>query len=276
MGSRSPIDRVAALLALAENTDNEHEAAAFLAKAQQLATLAAIDLELARSHRDQAGRSGARRETPISRTVQIGERGRRANKHMVELYLRVAGCNDVRVDISHYSTYVIGYGYPSDLDVVQTIWASVAQQMVEAAAGYLATGRWRGETYRSMRDYRARPHTAQTARAAFYQGYIGRVGDRLREARKAAVAESDAAQQGGRPGSPDPIGDGDAAAVVLRRKSEDVTSYYATTSSARGSWGGYAGGASNDAGGASRAGRAAGDRARLGSPQPLGQRGRLT
>ena len=43
------IDRISALLAKAERTDNEAEADAYLMKAQQLATLASVDLAVARA-----------------------------------------------------------------------------------------------------------------------------------------------------------------------------------------------------------------------------------
>ena len=42
--------RIAALLRQAEGTDNAHEAEAFMAAAQRLATATSIDLALARSH----------------------------------------------------------------------------------------------------------------------------------------------------------------------------------------------------------------------------------
>jgi hypothetical protein len=43
------IDRIAALLAKAERTDNAEEADAYLMKAQSIATAASIDLAMARS-----------------------------------------------------------------------------------------------------------------------------------------------------------------------------------------------------------------------------------
>ncbi len=44
------LSRIAALLRQAENTDNAHEAEAFMAAAQRLATTTSIDLAVARAH----------------------------------------------------------------------------------------------------------------------------------------------------------------------------------------------------------------------------------
>jgi hypothetical protein len=44
--------RIAALLRQAEGTDNQHEADAFMAAAQRLATATSIDLAVARAHSD--------------------------------------------------------------------------------------------------------------------------------------------------------------------------------------------------------------------------------
>ena len=65
--------RIAALLRKAEGTDNEHEADAFLQAAQRLATLAAVDLAVARAHTHAA----ERRATPTQRTITIGDAGKR-------------------------------------------------------------------------------------------------------------------------------------------------------------------------------------------------------
>ena len=44
------LSRIAALLRQAEGTDNTHEAEAFMAAAQRLATATSIDLAVARAH----------------------------------------------------------------------------------------------------------------------------------------------------------------------------------------------------------------------------------
>ena len=66
------LDRIAALLAKAERTEIEAEADAYLMKAQQLATLASVDLAVARAR---TARREARQQ-PESRTTTIGEKGR--------------------------------------------------------------------------------------------------------------------------------------------------------------------------------------------------------
>jgi hypothetical protein len=284
----SDIATIAALLAKAERTDNAHEAEAYLAKAQHLATLRSVDLALvrARSARER------RRTRPVQRTVQVGEPGRRANTHLVSLFAAVAGANDVVVDVAHNSTYVIGYGMASDLDLVEQLWASLAHQMVEAAGRYLDDGSWRHETYQrvvrgrvgrwSVPRVQQRPHTRQTARAAFYQGFIERIGVRLSAAHDEAVAEAasqcSAAREDdaldGRLLDGQPAGSTQAStAVVLAEKTAEVQAFYRQATSARGSWKGYRGVAGGDSGAARGAGRSAASRARIGSQRGIGGSG---
>lgn len=271
----SDVETIAALLAKAERTDNTHEAEAYLAKAQHLATLRSVDLAMvrARSAREQ------RRTTPVQRTVTIGERGKRANTHLVSLFVAVARANDVVVDVARGSTFVVGYGMPTDLDLVDQLWGSLAHQMVDAAGRYLDAGEWRVQTYRTVVRERAgrwsvprvreRPHTRQTARAAFYQGFIERIGARLTEAHDQAVAQA-VANSHASDASREPTGaaarDAEAStAVVLREKSEEVQAFYRQSTSARGSWAGYRGVAGGDTGAARGAGEQAASRARLGT-----------
>ncbi len=276
------LETVSALLSKAERTDNAHEAEAYLAKAQQLATLASIDLAVARSHRSGQGRP----ERPVSRTVTIGEPRRRANTHLVELFAAVGAANDVVVDVGAGSTYVIAYGMPSDLDLVATMWGSLAHQMVTAANAYLRAGMWRGESYQRVLRYRGaeflsrerRPHTAQTARAAFYQAFIARMRERLQTAREEAIAEHDVVGD-----SLDATGTegagrrrparGESGALVLAAKHEEVQAFHRSTTKARGNWGGYRGSGRGDAGSASRAGRRAASDAQLRPPRGIGGSG---
>jgi hypothetical protein len=264
---------IAALLAKAERTDNSHEAEAYLAKAQHLATLRSVDLAMVRAStaREQ------RRVTPVSRTVQVGEPGRRANTHLVSLFVAVAAANDTKVDVARNSTYVIAYGMPSDLDLVEQLWGSLAHQMVESAGRYLGSGAWRAESYRRVVRERVgrwsvprvedRPHTKQTARAAFNRGFIERIGLRLRQAHDEAIEE---ASQAERPTADGTVAvPGPSAAMVLRDKTDEIGSFYRSESQARGSWTGYRGAAAGDNGAATSAGRRAAAQARIGSQRGI-------
>jgi hypothetical protein len=255
------LDRISALLAKAERTDNEAEADAYLMKAQQLATLASVDLAVARARI--ARREG--RQQPESRTTTIGEKSKRANPHLISLFVAIAHANDVQVDVAANSTYVIGYGMPADLDVVETMFASLAVHMVHSSQAYLAAGQWRTETYlaaipRSRRRER-RPHTAVTARAAFYRAYVERIRERLELARSQALEHVTQAQ-------PEASG-----ALVLRRKADEVRTFHRQASKARGSWGGYSGAVRSTTGSAADAGRGAASRARLAKQPELPHKG---
>ncbi len=246
------VDRVGKLLAQAEGTDNEHEAAAFVERAQQLATAHAVDLERARAR--QRDRHGRGTQEPLEQDrLEVGERGRRGNRHRVLLYVAAARANDVLVNVASDSTYVLGFGHRSDLEVVERLWASLAVQMSAASSRRLAQG-----------EHRACGVPAVSWRLSFYDGWVTTVGQRLEAARQRAVVDD--AQPTG-PGST-------SAALVLRAKGERVRDFYASASEARGSWRGPATGRSRVSGRAFAAGQADGTRADLGHDR-LRQRGRL-
>lgn len=252
------IERISALLIKAERTDNEHEAEAYLMKAQSLATLASIDLATARAQRV-ASEAPAE---PIVRTVTIGEKGKRANTHLVSLFVVVAHNNFAMVDVAADSTYVVAYGMAQDLDVIHTLFASLSVQMATTAQTYLESTDWKSETYRVRSRTTGllvtKHFTKQTARAAFYRAFVARIDERLQHARQQAMDEHD--QQSGR---------GEGAALVLRESESAVRSFHRQTSDARGRWGGYRGAASGRSGSAAGAGRAAASRARLDSSEEL-------
>jgi len=270
------LERISALLSKAERTDNPHEAEAYLMKAQALATAASVDLALARA----ATVRMEQRQQPQTRTVTIGEKGKRANTHLVALFIAIANANDVRVDIAHNSTYVLAYGMPGDLDVIEAMYSSVAVQMMTASAQWLQVGTWRSETYVAVRRVNGRsvrsvkPHTALTARIAFYRGYVERIAERLQQARDSALAQGEAAARAAakEASSSSSPASGSAApdrALVLRRKTEEVRDYHRSTSKARGTWSGYSGSMRSDRGTATKAGRHAASLARLGRQQSL-------
>ena len=254
-GDERLADKVGKLLAQAEGTDNEHEAAAFVERAQQLATAHAVDLERARQ-RQRSRQARGTEEPMVQEQVEVGPRGRRGNRHRVLLYSVVARANDVLVNVAHDSSYVLGFGHRSDLEVVERLWASLAVQMTVAAQRRLDAG-----------EHRMAGVAAQTWRLSFYDGWAAEVGVRLSEARARAVA-APAQAPAATSGEP-------SAALVLRAKSERVQEFYASASQARGAWRGPWSGRTQVSGRAQEAGRRDARAADLGQPR-VRQRGRLT
>jgi hypothetical protein len=246
------VDRIGKLLAQAEGTDNEHEAAAFVERAQQLATEHAVDLELARA-RQRHGQQRGGGEPLVQERLEVGPRGRRGNRHRVLLYTVVAAANDVLVNVAHDSTYVLGFGHHSDLEVVERLWGSLAVQMAAAAQRRMTAG-----------EHRASGVAGLSWRLSFYDGFVEVVGQRLQQAREVAIATI----------RPTATADAPSAALVLREKGERVKSFYDEASDARGSWRGVAAGRTRSSRTARASGRTDGARADLGQPG-LPQRGRL-
>jgi putative metallohydrolase (TIGR04338 family) len=266
-GGDVQVRRVAALLAKATSTHSADEAEAYLAKAAMVAQRHSIDLAVAAMADD-----AARRE-PTHRMVTIGEPRRALNKILVSLYLQIARPWSVTVDIGHGSTYVLGYGMPSDLDQVESVFATASTLMLTRAHEHVRAGGWKGSTYLPDGSRTPRPVTAAVARNAFCLGFIERLGQRLREAatqargtpadtggtgrtpgggagsRGGAMAQS----EGGRPG---PASADDRVALALRERDRAVTEYHRRASRARGSWRGSA-----SAAGSAAASRRAGRRA---------------
>jgi hypothetical protein len=252
------VERISALLIKAERTDNEHEAAAYLMKAQSLATMASIDLAAARAQR----LASEKPADPITRTVTIGEKGKRANIHLVSLFVVIAHNNYAMVDVASDSTYVIAYGMPQDLDATHTLFASLAVQMATSAQQYLETHEWKSDSYRVRSRTTGllvtKRFTKQTARAAFYRAYVTKIDERLQVAREQAIRDHNAKHP-----------DGNSAELVLRSSEKEVKTFHHRISDAHGRWGGYRGAASGRSGSAAGAGRSAAERARLKAAQEL-------
>ena len=242
------LSRIAALLRQAEGTDNAHEAEAFMAAAQRLATATSIDLAVARAH--SASRTTA--QQPTQRTITIGEPGSRGLRTYVQLFAVIADANDVRCDVASNSTFVYAYGFPEDIDATHALYASLVVQMVRSCDAYLSTGAHK-------------PTPTITARLNFQLAFGTRIGHRLSEARDEAKREA-TKKKNASPGT----------ALALRNKDLELRDHYRRESSARGTWR-----ATSATAGYSSAARRAGDRAgrqaRLGaSPELPGARSRLS
>src|SRR6478735_8307777 len=241
MSDDKMLARIAALLRQAENTENPHEAEAFMSAAQRLATTTSIDLAVARAHA--ATRTPA--QTPVQRTITIGEAGTRGLRTYVQLFVVIGMANDVKCDVASNSTFVYAYGFAEDIDATHALYTSLVLQMVKASESYIASGAHR-------------PTPTITARLNFQLAFGARIGQRLSEARDEArrTATEDTTRAPG-------------TALALRNKDLELTSFYRQSSAARGTWR-----ATSATAGYSSAARRAGDRAgrkaRLGGSAELG------
>lgn len=257
------LSKLAALLRQAESTDNANEAEAFMAAAQRLATATSIDLALARAH--SARRE--RRASPVAKRIEIGPPGKRALRTYVQLFLAIARANELTCDLAGNSTYVIAYGFETDIEVCEALYASLVVQMVRASDAYLRSGRYRSEVnYVEERGPDGRWRTVRkpvhgiTARISFQTAFASRIGERLAREREQTTTEvlAVAEQSGERP----------STALVLQEKALEVSDFYRRTSTARGMWRGWAG-SGRVSTSAERAGRRAADAARTSPAREL-------
>ncbi|MBY0441830.1 MAG: DUF2786 domain-containing protein [Mycobacteriaceae bacterium] len=241
MADDKMLARIAALLRQAEGTDNLHEAEAFFAAAQRLATATSIDLAVARAH--SAARSPA--QSPVQRIITIGSAGSRGLRTYAHLFVVIALANDVRCDVATNSTMVYSYGFAEDIDASHALYASLVVQMVRACDGYLASGAHR-------------PTPTITARLNFQLAFGARIGQRLAEVRE-QIRDEFLNDHSHSPGT----------AIALRDKDIELHDYYRRASKARGTWR-----VSRATAGYSAAARRAGDRA--GQVARLGQSSELS
>lgn len=259
----STVEKISALLAMAERTDNRHEADAFLKKAQSLATHASVDLAMARLHIEKK----ELRPTPISKTLTIGEPRKRANKHLVDLFIAIAHANDLKIDVAHNSTYVIVYGMPSDIEVSEVLFNSLATQMFTTATDWIRSNGWRDDTYEVIEvDFRGKRrrvqkhHSAKTAKSAFYVAFTKRISERVSEVREQVIKERMESESKSALVS---------TAVVLRDKAREVNDFYKKQSSAVGRWQGYSGVSASPRSASAQAGTKAANTAQLGEKKSI-------
>ena len=271
------LDQLAKILNQAENAGTPEEAATFMKKAQSLATLTSIDLAVARQHTAKR----EQREQPTHKTITIGQPRKLNNARLVNLFIAVADSNDVKVNIASNSTFVIAFGMPSDIEVVEALYASLLFQMTESANAWLKTGEYKKETvlrevtkrdyWGRYKDLEERPMDGRTARANFYDAFTRRISSRLWDARqdalKAAKEKTYTLPTTGEDGVEYEIEV--TAELVLFDKNKEVGDYYSKTSRAKGSWKG-ASSTSAYSTSARQAGDSAGRSARLGTSKAIG------
>lgn len=164
-------EKVRKLLAQAEDPGaTPEEAQTFTAKAQQLMTKYAIDLAMI---------------TDAGRIDQVVERGWKIDgpyaAHKVSLVNAVSRANDCRAiytTLDGGARYIEIVGFPSDVEWVQTLSASLVLQLTVVLAA-------------AMRVKPARVH-GRTFAVGFVEGFVQEVSARLHRARRDAVAAADA------------------------------------------------------------------------------------
>ncbi|MDX3260759.1 DUF2786 domain-containing protein [Streptomyces sp. MI02-2A] len=267
------LDKLSKLLRQAESAKNPAEAEAFMQKAQSLASTHSIELAIARQHTAKK----EQREQPTHKVIAIGEKKKLGNAHFIDLFRWVAYNNDVTLNIGNDNTYVIAFGMPSDIEVVEVLYASLVFQMVESANAWLKTGEYKSEkVWRSVRkrdrwggswvEEQYVTITPQAARKNFYEGFGARVYQRLSAARLEAVmaAEAREVEIRGERGSEE----SSSTALVLKAKADEVKEYHAKHSTAKGTWKGSSVSVRSHA--ARSAGDDAGRTARLGTAKAIG------
>lgn len=159
------LDRVRKLLAKAESTDFEDEAATFTAKAQELMTRYAIDEALLHSH--DPG------DVPRMARIPIDAPYADAKSMLLGVVAGANRCRAVYLTGLHMSTVL---GYADDLAVVELLFTSL---LVQAQKSLTEAGR-------GQPGGRAR---SASFRASFLLAYASRIGERLAGVNSATLHE---------------------------------------------------------------------------------------
>jgi hypothetical protein len=260
------VETIGKLLIQAERSSNEAEQDAYFKMAQKKASQYSVELEVAR----QSVTNKELRETPVSKKIQIGERGKPLNATFCELFMSIGRAQDLKFNIAHNSTYIIAFGFPSDIRVTEAMYSHVSVQMVEMANAFIKGGTWKGDTTWDARTFRHKPVHSRVARRCFYEAFTKRIGLRLREAKR--EAEKDLKDE--MVSVTDGVGTDENAdwntvskELVMKGKEVEVSDFYHRNSDARGSWKGSSNTYTSSSGYSS--GRNAADNARLGGQQSL-------
>jgi hypothetical protein len=221
------VERIAKLLQMAEGAKTPEEAAAFLGKAQALATAYEISLAEAR-----LALPKQRRDPPVQERIVVGPKRAQANRHYLRLLSALGRTNGCEVGLYNNNTAAVLFGLPQDIATVKAMFAAIAPQMIRLGEDYLAAGRWRSEMVLDPRTGQPRAVTRQLARASFYTGMTDTLTLRLRAAAAEALAAADARPEPAGHFHDDGSGQGPAvgdssAALALRAKELEVRAYAA-------------------------------------------------
>ncbi|WP_161606255.1 DUF2786 domain-containing protein [Microlunatus speluncae] len=163
--------KVRALLAKAESTGHEAEAAALTAKAHELITRHAIDAATL-DHTDQ--RDPGR---PAVIRLAVDPPYPDAKALLLQIVAEETRCRTLFAKELQLTTVI---GYPADLEAVDLLFTSLLVQAQQALA-QTAAGSAPGSRSRSV-----------SFRSAFLQGFAGRIGERLAEVNRLSYADQEA------------------------------------------------------------------------------------
>ena len=243
----SPTELVGQLLLQADSTTSEAEKLVFFGRAQRIASINSIDMAIARRMTAQ----GMKREDPTQKSVTIGKAGQRALAWYVELYIAIARNNDLKITMAHNSTFVSLYGFPSDIEVAESIYLSAVTAMASLADAYLKEGSYKKDVqprrvkirtdnpdyhggyygepkYNYRWTYVDKCVSGMTARQNFYEGFVNKIANRLAEAKRTVESEQLTVEQLAILGAA--TGDDGAemsTALVLADKAKEVDEFYA-------------------------------------------------
>ena len=256
------LELIAKLLKMAERSQNTEESAAFMAKAQALASEHSIDLTIARQHAARDERAPVR--IPEVRNIRLGKAGTRGLFTLVTLMTGITKANDVKMNIAHDSTYVICYGFSEDLDMCERFLEFLLPQMQRDWLSYKRSDQYVIDQ-NSNKDgwgwsFDRKPVSGLTLRLSFQEGWSNTISRRMRAAALDKRMERIAAD------TPAP-NSSSSTELAIRNKELEVASFYKRRSNARGS---YRGGASfSSHSGAYTSGRSAAEKARLGGERAI-------
>lgn len=163
------VEKIQKLLAKAEGTTNEHEAATFMAAAQRLMLEHAIEEGML------AKADPARKTRPVVRSMEFGK-NQTGIKALRILLSGVAANNRCKVWMEPGRRFMGIAGFEEDVEFVLMLQASIRVQMATA----LAT---------AAKEPLAKAIGGKTFAVNFMYGYVGRVITRLKAMQRAATEE---------------------------------------------------------------------------------------